>query len=146
MASTAAADLAPLVSGTSVMLAAYGFFYNAVKDRMDQALKVNDSPGTTDEGEASLETVKGAKRTAEILTAVAAAVFALLVPQVVSEVEAAIDVHFALHEYSTLDAIFVAMAAAWLGVTVFVGWRARQLRKKTNKISENLAKLKTPSA
>jgi hypothetical protein len=130
----ASAELGPLVSGTSVMLAAFGFFYNAVKDGIDEALGLSTSPATTEQKNTNREKLKAARRTARLLTFVAVIVCALLASQTVTEIKAAIDVSFDLDAYSTLDAIFVAMAGAWLGIARFCLSRVREL-------SSNLSKL-----
>jgi hypothetical protein len=115
----ASGELGSLVSGTSVMLAAFGFFYNAVKDGIDGALALSTSPATVEEKTETRTRLKAARRTASLLTAVAAVVCALLASQTITEIKAAFDVNLDFDAYSTLDAIFVAMAFAWLGIAVF---------------------------
>jgi uncharacterized membrane protein YgcG len=116
------------------MLAAFGFFYNAVKDGIDEALELSTSPATKEEKRKTREKLKAARRTAVLLTFVAGIVCALLASQTVTEISAAIDVKFDIGQYSTLNAIFVAMAMAWLGITIFCLCRV-------SKLSSNLSKL-----
>jgi hypothetical protein len=78
--------------------------------------------------------LKAARRTALLMTFVAGIVCALLASQTVTEIRAAIDVKFDPGRYSMLDAIFVAMAVAWLGIAIFCFWRVVRL-------SSNLSKL-----
>jgi hypothetical protein len=132
----------PLVSGASVMLAAYGFFYNAVKDQIESARKINAHPGTPDQADASYGSVHGAQRTAELLAVVAAVIFSLLLPHAVSEIRDAVKVGFKLRDYSTLDAIFVAMVVGWLGIAVLVASWALELRGKARKIDVERAGLR----
>jgi|tagenome__1003787_1003787.scaffolds.fasta_scaffold19020484_2 hypothetical protein len=120
-------DIAPLVTGTSVMLAAFGFFYNAVKDGIDDALELSTSPASEEIKSATRKKLKAARSTAGLLAIVALVVCALLASQTVTEIKAAIEVRFALDEYSTLDAIFVAMAFAWVGIASFCLWRVVRL-------------------
>jgi hypothetical protein len=129
------AELAPLVSGTSVMLAAFGFFYNAVKDDIDDALELSTRPATPEQKTRSRRKLTAARRTALLLTLVAAIVCALLASQTVTEIKAAIDADFALDRYSTLDAIFVAMAFAWLGIVVFCVLRVIKLTSKLRELN-----------
>ena len=124
-----AADIAPLVSGTSVMLAAFGFFYNAVKDTIDDALELSTAPASDEAKASTRKQLETARRTAGLLAAVAVVVCGLLASQTVTEIKAAVDVRFAFSAYSTLDAIFVAMAFAWVGIAGFCLWRVRTLSK-----------------
>jgi hypothetical protein len=128
-------DIAPLVSGTSVMLAAFGFFYNAVKDRIDDALELNTSPATDEIEDATRKKLKAARRTALLLASVAVTVCALLASQTVTEIQAAIDVGLNPGDYSTLDAIFVAMAFAWIGIAGFCLGRVITLSTKLGELS-----------
>jgi hypothetical protein len=129
-----AAELGPLVSGTSVMLAAFGFLYNAVKDGIDEALVLSTSPATPEEKTKTRRKLKAARRIAALLTLVAAIVCALLASQTVTEIKAAFDVNFDLDAYSTLDAIFVAMAFAWLGIAAFCAFRVIRLNSNLSEL------------
>jgi hypothetical protein len=132
----AAAELGPLVSGTSVMLAAFGFFYNAVKDGIDEALALSTSPATSEEKTKTKTKLKAERRTAALLTFVAVIVCALLASQTVTEIKAAIDVSLDFDAYSTLDAIFVAMVAAWMGIAVFCLLRVIKLSGKLSDLDK----------
>jgi len=127
-------ELAPIVSGTSVMLAAFGFFYNAVKDGINEALGLSTSPATKELKTETRKKLQAARRTAALLTFVAAIVCALLASQTATEISAAIDVKFDVNQYSTLDAIFVAMAVAWLGIAIFCLWQLLQLNSNLSKL------------
>ncbi len=124
-----AAELAPLVSGTSVMLAALGFFYNAVKDRIDEALALGTSPLTVEERTSRRKKAKSAFWTVLLLAIASIVVCVLLAPQTRDGLKNGNVVPFE-SGYSTLDAIFLVMAAAWLTVALFFAWRVAKLAKK----------------
>jgi len=114
------------------MLAAFGFFYNAVKDRIDAADAAPSAARAEnpEDKRRAAGTVRNGRQTASLLALVALVVFALLASYLVHEIEAAIDVGFALAAYSTLDVIFVVLAFGWLGLAALFGWRARKLTRK----------------
>jgi hypothetical protein len=122
-------ELAPLVSGASVMLAALGFFYNAVKDRIDQALNLGTNPPTVEERATRRGKARSAFWTVLLLALAAAAVCVVLAPQSHDELNTGHIVPFK-SGYSTLDAVFIVMAAAWLLVALFFAWRTVKLAKK----------------
>jgi hypothetical protein len=122
-------ELAPLVSGASVMLAALGFFYNAVKDRIDDALELGTNPPTDEERTGRQKNAKSAFWTVLPLAIASVVVCVLLAPQTRDELKGGQIVPFK-SGYSTLDAIFVVMAVAWLAVALFFAWRTAKLAKK----------------
>lgn len=118
------------------MLAAFGFFYTAVKDRIDAA---DTAPSAAraenaEEKRQAARTVRAGRQAASVLALVALVVFALLASYLVHEIEAAFDVGFALSAYSTLDVIFVVLAFGWLGLAAWLGRRARKLTGKLRKL------------
>jgi hypothetical protein len=122
-------ELAPLVSGASVMLAALGFFYNAVKDRIDDALALGTNPETDEERISRRNQAKSAFWTVLPLAVAAGLVCVLLTPRTRDELKGGHIVPFK-SGYSTLDAIFVVMAVAWLAIALFFVWRTAKLAKK----------------
>jgi hypothetical protein len=127
-------ETAALVSGSSVMLAAFGFYYNAVKDGIDAAAEASATPANPEAGAKSRKAIRAGRKTAWVLALVALLVFALLSSYLVHEIEAAVDVRFALSAYSTLDVIFVVLALGWLGIAVFFGWHAIDLSRKLTRL------------
>jgi hypothetical protein len=122
-------ELAPLVSGASVMLAGLGFFYNAVKDRIDEALELGTNPQTDEERASRRKKAKSAFWTVLPLAIASVVVCVLLAPQTKDELKSGHIVPFR-SGYSTLDAIFVVMAVAWLAVALFFAWRTVKLGEK----------------
>ncbi len=108
--------IASTVTASSVMLAAYGFSYNALKGRIDAASDVGVKAAEPEAVKKQRATVVRGAWTAGSLAAVAFAIWLVLLKPAVNEVEAAIRVHFAFSHYSTLDIIFVLLTITWLAV------------------------------
>jgi hypothetical protein len=121
--------VAPLVSATSVMLAAFGFFYNTQRDLLVKAADLEKSTSTS-ENKSRAKTALRAARASAVLALSAAVPAGLLTPEVVREVRSASDLGFSLDHYSTLDVVFVVLALSWwvLVVTMLLGSR-KHLRK-----------------
>jgi hypothetical protein len=128
MAATPA--IAPFVPALSVMLAAYGFFYNNYKSRIDAAADIGKRAADPVALRRQVAIVKQGLTAAIVLAVVPIVVWLLLLKETVDEVEAAIDVHFSLSHYSTLDVVFVVLANAWLGIAVAAWLQVRPLKRK----------------
>lgn len=126
--------IVPYVSAISVMLAAYGFFYNALKDRIDAGLDVGDPAGNEVGKKAQRDTVKNAKLYVLILGLVPLLIWLVFLPPVIEEAEAAIDVCFSLSHYSALDVVFVLLANTWLLIGIFVLVKLRALGKEKKRL------------
>lgn len=123
------------------MLAAFGFFYNAVKQRLDDASTADISPANTDAADEARDDIRAGIRISRALGLVALIIFVLLCPHLVQEVEAAIDVRFALSAYSTLDAMFVVLALGWLGIAILLGCQTVDLSRKLEHVANAKAGL-----
>lgn len=134
-------ETASLVAGSSVLLAAFGFYYNAVQDRMDNAVAASDAPATVDAADETSAAIRTGRRTARLLGLVALLVFALLSSYLEHEIEAAVDVRFALSAYSTLDVIFVVLALGWLAIAAFFGSQAIAFSRKLGRVAEARTKV-----
>lgn len=122
------------------MLAAYGFFYNAYKSRIDAAGAVGAASPDETLLDEQIATVQRGRSAAIGLAIVALVVWLLFLKQVVDEIDAAIDVHFDLDRYSTLDVVFAVLANAWLGIAIAVGLQAEPLSKKLRELKEEKPK------
>jgi hypothetical protein len=124
--------VAPLVSATSVMLAAFGFFYNTQRDLLVKAADLTKSTSTT-ENKARAKTALRAARTCVVLALAAAVPAGLLTPEVVREIRRAADLGFDLDHYSTLDVVFVVLALSWwvLVLTMLFGCRRHLVKART---------------
>jgi hypothetical protein len=129
-------ETASLVSGSSVLLAAFGFYYNTVQDRVENAAAVGESPANRDSADEVSETIRAGRQTARILGLVALLVFVLLFSYLEHEIATAVDVRFALSAYSTLDVIFVALALGWLGIAAFFCSRAIAFSRKLDRVAK----------
>lgn len=110
--------VASTVTASSVMLAAYGFSYSALKGRIDAASDVGVKAAEAEAVKKQHATVARGAWTAGALAAMAFAVWLVLLKPAVNEVEAAFRVHFALSRYSTLDIVFVLLTTIWLVIAV----------------------------
>jgi hypothetical protein len=122
--------ITPTVTASSVMLAAFGFAYNALKGNIDHA---SDLESRSEDSVILASQRKALDRgagTAAGLAAVAAAIFLVLLKLAVNEVEAAFRVNFSLHHYSALDIIFVLLTATWLLIAIGLAVKAGSLVKK----------------
>jgi hypothetical protein len=125
--------IAPTVTASSVMLAAFGFAYNALKDNIDDASDLESKSENSIVLAAQRKALDRGARTAAGLAAVAAAIFLVLLKPAVNEVEAAFRVDFSLHHYSALDVIFVLLTATWLLIAIGLAVKAGSLIKKKRK-------------
>jgi hypothetical protein len=121
--------IASTVTASSVMLAAYGFSYNALKDRIDAASDVGLKATDPEAVKKQRKTVVKGALTAGALAALAFVIWLVLLKPAVNEVEAGIRVHFAFSHYSTLDIIFVLLTIAWLAIAVGLAIKAISLIK-----------------
>jgi hypothetical protein len=110
--------IASTVTASSVMLAAYGFSYNALKGRIDAASDIGVKAAEPEAVKKQRKTVVRGVWTTGLLAVVAFAIWLVLLKPAVNEVEAAIRVHFALSHYSTLDIIFVLLTITWLAIAI----------------------------
>lgn len=111
-------EIASTVTASSVMLAAYGFSYNALKDRIDAASDVGVKAAEPEAVMRQRKTVVRGAKTTGLLAGVAFAIWLVLLKPAANEVEAAIHVRFAFSHYSTLDIIFVLLAITWLFIAI----------------------------
>ncbi len=123
-------EIVPYVSAISVMLAAYGFFYNALRGQIEAGSNVGDRAANETALKAQRESVDGAKHAALLLGLIPFFVWLVFLKPVVEEVEAAIDVCFSLHHYSALDVAFVLLANSWLLIGILQLLQVRKLTKK----------------
>jgi hypothetical protein len=139
-------ETAALVSGSSVMLAAFGFYFNAVKTEIDAAETTETTPANPEAGAQADRAIRRGRQTALGLGVVALVVFALLASYLVHEIKAAIDLRFALSAYSTLDVIFVLLALGWLGLAAFFARRALKLSARLRKLEGYIGEKGWPAA
>jgi hypothetical protein len=125
--------IAPTVTASSVMLAAFGFAYNALKGSIDHASDLESRSEDSVLLEKQRKALDRGARTAGGLAAAAAAIFLVLLKPAVNEVEAAFRVNFSVHHYSALDVMFVLLTATWLLIAIGLAAKADSLvKKKTN--------------
>lgn len=136
----AADDVGPLLSSVSVMLAAFGVFYTAQRDRIDAAIEDTTLPDDTDDLRTRINEVARHRNVAAALALAALSVWALLVTEVVERVEAAFDAGLDLGEYSTPDAVFFVAANAWLLLAIYIGTRWWALRRRRETLDKHLQK------
>lgn len=128
--------IAPYVSALSVMLAAYGFFYNAYKARIEEGKEVGDPAANTTAWTAQHTKVKRARAAARLLGIVPLVVWLIFLKPMVDQIDAAIDVKFALDRYSALDVVFVVLANTWLLVAAVALLEAKALSKKKTDLED----------
>jgi hypothetical protein len=104
--------IAPLVTATSVMLAAYGFLYNTQRDLVARASDLEKKTNADENLRAAKTALRAARAEASLVVA-AAVPAGLLTPEVVREIRHANAVGFSLAHYSTIDVIFVVLALSW---------------------------------
>jgi hypothetical protein len=122
--------IAPTVTALSIMLAAYGFFYNALKGRIEAGADVGIRAGDPVVVARQSETVSRARNTAALLGFVPLLIWLLFLKEVVNEIEAAFAVGFSLDHYSALDIAFVLIANSWLLIAWVCFAQARKLHQK----------------
>jgi hypothetical protein len=123
----ATSDIGPFVSASSVMLAAFGFFYGSVKGTIEAGHDIGPAAPDPVIWTRQLATVRRGRTLARLLATVAVVVWVLLLKAVVDEVEAAVDVRFSLSHYQPLDVVFVMLAMAWLLIAALMWVQARGL-------------------
>jgi len=128
-------EIGPLLSSTSLLLAAYGFFYNTQRDRIDAVIaeKRNDDVNLR---RAQRDHARRVRNVARTLAAVAFLVWLLLLPEVVASVCDAFEPKLDLSDYSTPHVIFVVAATAWLFVGVLVARRAHEVSKQVKAFAD----------
>jgi hypothetical protein len=118
--------IASFVSAISVMLGAYGFFYNAYKGQIEDGLDVEGTAANDVAKRRDIKTVTRARNAARLLALIPLVVFALLVPQLEDQFGGSL----ALSDYSTLDVLFVVLSFGWLVIALVVGVQWRRLATK----------------
>jgi hypothetical protein len=127
--------IAPFVSALSVMLAAYGFFYNAYKGRVEEGQDADEAPQHLGTWETELKKVKRARNAALLLALVPLAVWLLLLDAIEDELDAAFAADWAIRRYATLDVIFVVLANGWLLISIGIGVQWVRLVGKRRRLS-----------
>ena len=129
------ADVSPLLSSVSLMLAAFGFFYGTQRERIDAAIDDTTLPdaGST-KRKNLLKSTKRIRGSAAWLAIAALIVWILLLDEIEDRVGAVLDDH-SLASYSTPDAIFFVAANAWLLVATYIASRWLKLCKRVDKLS-----------
>lgn len=122
--------IASTVTASSVMLAAFGFAYNALKGNIDHATDLESKSENSVVLAAQRKALNRGAGTAAGLAAVAATIFLVLLKPAVNEVEAAFRVDFSVHHYSALNIIFVLLTATWLLIAIGLAVKAGSLIKK----------------
>jgi hypothetical protein len=122
--------IAPLVTATSVMLAAYGFFYNALKGRIEDGFNQGDLSGDPVIRGQQRQAVESARNVALLLGIVPLVIWLVFLKETWHEIKAAIDVCFAISHYSTLDVVFVLLASSWLLIAILLLLQALSLHGK----------------
>jgi len=108
-----------LVSAISVMIAAYGFLYNSLREHLDAANAVKTRPVALDVFNEQLAIAKRGRRVAFWMALAPTIAWIIFLKRVVEECERAAEVHFSLARYSTLDVAFVALTFALLVIAIF---------------------------
>ncbi len=126
--------VAPLVSAVSVMLAAYGFFFNATRDAITEGRAVPIAVPGKQMQRQNRQKVHRARNVAIWLTVPPVVVALVLVKPVVDEVRSAFDVSFALDRYSPVDVLFVLLAVAWVAIAVYAFQQAWSLMTKCRRM------------
>jgi hypothetical protein len=132
---TASQTIGPLLSSVSLMLAAFGFFYNTQKDRIDEAASVDGIPDDPNAKTRAKKSAIKVQNVARLFGLVALVVWALLVPEMVGQVEDAFDPSLRLSDYSTPNIIFFVAANAWLAVALYLRTRVRAVQKRIDKLA-----------
>jgi hypothetical protein len=127
--------IGPLLSSVSVMLAAFGFAYGTVKDRIDDTVADTGVPDDTNVRANKREKAKKTRNIARGYAVVAFVVWLLLLSQIVTEVRDAFRPHLDFGDYSTPNVIFFVAANAWLAVAVLVALRARAITTRIDALA-----------
>jgi hypothetical protein len=127
-------NTASLVSAISVMLAAYGFLYNSVRDRFDAVKRIKSKSADPDQQKDDLAKAKSARTLCAGFSLVALLIFFIFLKQAISEFEQAVDVNFSLRDYSTLEVALFVLIFVWPLIALFVGKEALALQTATTKL------------
>ncbi len=119
-------DVASIVSALSVMLGAYGFFYNAYAPQLTAGEEVGGAAANRSAWAKQVRTVERARTTARVLAAVPLVVFLIFTPDIWDRLEALASGPD-LGDYSTLDVVFMLLACSWLAIALIVARRAAGL-------------------
>jgi hypothetical protein len=122
-------DVASLVSATSVMLAAYGFGFNACKDQLAAARALRRTESAS-RNAAGADEARRAAWTAFGLAGAAVVPAALLLPEVVTQVRRARAVQFSLHHYQPVPVVFTVLAVSWWAIALALALDGRRHRAK----------------
>jgi hypothetical protein len=128
--------IAPYVSALSVMLAAYGFFYNAFRGRVEAGKEIGAPAASLTPWNTQVKKVRQARSAARVLGLVPLLVWAIFLKPVVDQIDAGIEAGFALDHYSALDVVFVVLANAWLLVAVISLLDAKSLSTKKSQLEQ----------
>lgn len=128
-------EISSTVTATSVMLGAYGFFYGALRDRIDKGLEVGRPAGNETDRQAQRKVVAAAKKTALLLGIIPLGIWLVFLKPAVNEIEAGFDVCFSFSHYSALNIVFVLLAFSWLLIAFVLLRQYVSLRKKESKLS-----------
>jgi hypothetical protein len=122
------ATIGPLLSSVSVMLAAFGFFYNSQKDKIDAAADGTTQPDDPYMRKALADSLAKPERSALLFAGSAFVVWLLLLPEIV---DCFVDaVGSSVSDYATPRVIFFVAANAWLAVAIYVACRAAAIHKR----------------
>jgi hypothetical protein len=119
-------DIASIVSALSVMLGAYGFFYNAFSPRINEGEDVGGSAANRTAWQRQVRTVERARTAARGLAVVPLVVFLVFLPEVVDRTGSVADMA-GDGRYETLDVVFLLLAVGWLAIAGLVFLQARRL-------------------
>jgi hypothetical protein len=128
------ATTASFVSATSVMLAAYGFFFSNSHDRLDEAARVGSPSPDPTTWAVQVSIVTKARKIARLLATVPLAAWAILAPEVYDQLKAVWAVRFDFGRYATLEVVLFALINSWLAIAAFVALRARTFTKKIKQL------------
>jgi hypothetical protein len=137
------AEVSPLLSATSILLAAFGFLYASWRDEITSALE----PQSFEELsrlEARTRAVKAVRNTKAIPLALASTlVAALFLPPSVTMVRDALGNG---EGYDALRAAFVLMESFWIFVAVSRLWLVWKFGRTLSDLKENLSRLRQGSS
>jgi hypothetical protein len=127
--------VAPYVSAISVMLAAYGFFYNASKSAIEAGQKVGSAAPNLTSWKAQTTKVERARGAALVLTIVPLVVWGIFAEPMGDKLLDALDFDYA--SYQALDVAFVALVNAWLVIAFLLGRQWAALRGERKDLERN---------
>jgi hypothetical protein len=133
------AEVSPLLSATSILLAAFGFLYSSWRDEMAAAVE----PRSFEESsriESRTKAVRTVRNTKAIPLALASTlVAALFLPPSVTMIREAIGNG---ERYDALKAAFVLMESFWVFVAVSRLWLVWKFARTLSDLKQNLSRLK----